>query len=100
MSEPEVDVEAIVHLDFPTPCTIRVGREVTWFGFTRRLRVSPRCDHPAEWAMRCVCCGAAGMVCGQHRAQILLDKFSTCMSCGATGPVERVLAFTPLKPSR
>ena len=92
----EADVNAIAHLDFAPPCSIRVEFTANIFGHRIPLGTSPQCPDAAVAAMRCRVCSVTGLVCERHRAAIASDENLLCGHCGATGPGLQLIEFTPL----
>lgn len=100
MTAVHVEVESIEHLDFATPCEIRIQNVVVIFGFP--VLAGPReepCEHPAVGVLRCQGCGVFQVACERHRDWVLAHRHVQCQSCGWEGAGLTVYAFEPLKVS-
>lgn len=91
----DVDTESIEHLDFQTPCVVRIGEVRRFLGWKSEV-VEGRCEHPATWVMRCRTCGVVGALCAEHQARIVADPRATCVACETTAAPLDVFSFTPL----
>lgn len=92
-----VDVESIEHLDFATPCTMRMQTLVLFFGIP--IQSGPReepCPNPAVGVLRCQGCGRVKVACERHRDYVLTHPSIACV-CGRQGPGLMVYAFELLR---
>lgn len=95
-----VDVEAdvIEHLDFATPCEIRV--QVVYGFLDIPLAGGPReqpCPNTGVGLLRCQGCGVFHVACEPHRDRVLTNLRIQCQSCGLIGAGLEIWAFEPLK---
>ena len=96
----DVDVESIEHLDFATPCSMRMQVFVIFFGLP--ISQGPReepCPNPAVGVLRCQGCGRVKVACERHRDYVLTHPNVACGVCGREGPGLMVYAFELLRVS-
>lgn len=93
----ETRAAILEELDFPIKCVVRVKPFLKIGSWTLGMGpASMPCDKPAVAEIRCNACGAAGFICGDHRAHVLQQPEVTCVLCMATGPALVVYSFAPL----
>ncbi len=100
MTGVDVEVESIEHLDFATPCEMRMQVVYVLFGvpWAKDPREEP-CPIPAAGVLRCQGCGVCKLACTRHRDYVLTHPNVVCGGCGREGSGLTVWAFEPLKVS-
>lgn len=99
MTAVDVELESIEHLDFATPCEIRVQTVLQLFGFAFPGPLEAPCEHPAIGVLRCQGCAAFQVCCERHRDYVLTHPHVGCHRCDREGAGLTVYAFEPLKVS-